>query len=66
MIDLVVIMYWLIARENNIEFRLGLRSIISLITYSGSAMFGGFCPIAAFIVVAVVSCWWIFPERKRS
>ena len=66
MIDLVVIMYWLIARENNIEFILGLRSIISLITYSGAAMFGGFCPIAAFIVVAVVSCWWIFPERKRS
>ena len=60
------LMYWLIARENNIEFRLGLRSIISLITYSGAAMFGGFCPIAAFIVVAVVSCWWIFPERKRS
>ncbi|MBQ9461051.1 MAG: hypothetical protein IJU51_03920 [Clostridia bacterium] len=43
LIDLVVIMYWLIARENNIEFRLGLRSIISLITYSGAAMFGGFC-----------------------
>lgn len=59
------LMYWLIARENSIEFRLGLRSIVSLITYAGAAMFGGFCPIAAFIIVAVVSCWWIFPEKKK-
>lgn len=47
------------------EFRLGLRSIISLVTYTGAAMFGGFCPIAAFIAVTIVSCWWIFPERKK-
>ncbi|MBP5362039.1 MAG: hypothetical protein J6Y71_03290 [Ruminococcus sp.] len=59
------IMYFLILRENNIHFKLGTRSIISLITYTGAALFGGFCPIAAFIIVAVVSCWWIIPSKEK-
>ena len=54
-----------IARENTLPFRLGTRSIISLITYMGAAMFGGFCPIAAFIIVAVVSLWWIIPTKEK-
>ena len=60
------LMYFLICRENSKKFRLGPRSIASLITYAGAAMFGGFCPVAAFIIVALVSCWWIFPEKKSS
>ncbi|MBQ9518014.1 MAG: DUF1211 domain-containing protein [Eubacterium sp.] len=60
------LMYCLILRENGKKVKLGLRSIVSLITYTGAAMLGGFCPIAAYIAVAVVSCWWIFPEKKRK
>ena len=60
------LMIFLIARENGEAFRLGLRSIVSLIVYFAAAVLGGFCPIAAFIVVAVVSCWWILPERKTK
>ena len=59
------LLIWLIARENNLPFKLGTRSIISLITYTGAAMFGGFCPIATFIIVAVVSCWWIIPAKEK-
>ena len=59
------IMYFLILRENGIKFSLNARSIISLVTYTGAAMFGGFCPIAAFIIVAVVSCWWIFLAKGK-
>ena len=60
------LMYYLIMRENGQKFRLGLRSIVSLITYTLAACLGGFCPLAAFIIVAVVSCWWIFPEKPKS
>lgn len=59
------LMAYLIARENGEKFQLGLRNIISLITYFAAAVAGGFCPIAAFIVVAVVSCWWIFPDKSH-
>lgn len=60
------LMCWLISHENDVKFRLGVRNIVSLITYAGAAMFGGFCPSAAFIIVAAVSCWWIIPEKKRK
>ena len=60
------IMYLFILREGGKKLTLGLRSIISLVTYFGAAVFGGFCPIAAFIIVAAVSLWWIFPERRKK
>lgn len=60
------LMIYLIARENGEAFRPGPRSIVSLVVYFAAAMFGGFCPVAAFIVVAVVSCWWIVPEKKTK
>ena len=60
------LMYYLILRENGQKFRLGPRSIVSLVTYCGAAALGGFCPIAAFIAVALVSCWWIFPEKREN
>ena len=59
------VMYLLILIEKGEKCKFGLRSILSLIVYTLAAMVGGFCPIAAFIVVALVSCWWIFPERKK-
>ena len=31
-----------------------------------AAALGGFCPIAAYIIVAVVTCWWIFPEKAKN
>jgi len=57
---------YLIARENGLPFRLGTRSIVSLVTYFGATVLGGFCPIAAFIAVAAVSCWWMVPEKTEE
>ena len=59
------LMYFMILREKGEKIRLGVRSVVSLITYFLAAVFGGFCPIAAFIVVSVVSGWWIFREKKK-
>ena len=52
-------MVYLIARENGTvkQFKLSPRNIISIITYTLAAALGGFCPIAAYIVVAIVSSW---------
>ena len=60
------IMYFLIMREKGEKIRLGLRSIVSLLTYFLAAAVGGLFPIVAFIVVAAVSCWWIFPEKRKE
>ncbi|SEK88396.1 TMEM175 family protein [Ruminococcus albus] len=62
------LLIYLIARENGTakDFNLGPRNIISIITYTLAACLGGFCPIAAYIIVAAVSAWWIFPERKKG
>jgi len=57
------VMYYFIARENNVKFRLNVRSLASLITYTAAAGLGGFCPIVAFIVVASVSLWWVVPLK---
>ena len=61
------LMYYLIICESGEKdnFKLNGRSIISLVTYSSAAIFGGFCPIVAYIAVAIVSCWWIVPPREN-
>ena len=58
------LMCYLIAHENGKPFRLGVRNIISLITYFAAAVLGGFFPVAVYIIVAIVSCWWIIPEKS--
>lgn len=62
------LMVYLIARENGTaaRFKLSARNIISIITYTLATVLGGFCPVAAYITVAIVSCWWIFPERTKT
>lgn len=62
------LMYYFIFKDSHSgeKFKLGIRSIVSLITYTAAAGLGGFCPIAAFIIVAVVSLWWIIPEKKNA
>ena len=62
------LMVYLIARENGTaaQFKLTARNIISIATYSLATVLGGFCPVVAYIVVAIVSCWWIFPERVKE
>ena len=57
------LMIYLIAQENGVPFRLGLRSLVSIVTYPAAALLGGFCPLAAFLLVAAVSLWWIVPEK---
>ena len=60
------IMYYQIVCESGEKknFKLTSRSIVSLITYFAAALCGSFCPVAAYIVVAIVSCWWIFPLNR--
>ena len=60
------IMFYLIIKENGGQFKLHAKNIVSIITYTGAALFGGFCPIAAYIIVTVVSCWWIIPEKNKA
>ena len=62
------LMYYLIACENcgNGRFRLTPRSVISIVTYLLAMLLGGMNPPAAYVVVAVVSAWWIFPEKGRD
>lgn len=60
------IMYALVLHEKGEKIRFDARNIISLLTYTLAAGLGGFCPIAAFIVVAVVSLWWVVPTRREK
>ena len=61
------LMYYLIICESGEKdnFKLNVRSIISLVTYFSAAILGGFFPIVAYIAVAVVSCWWIVPPKEN-
>ena len=61
------VMYYLIECENGgkAEFKLDLRSIVSLIVYALAAGFGGFYVYVAYVLVAVVSLWWIIPAKKK-
>lgn len=62
------LMYFFIFKDHYPEqkFRLGIRSIVSLIVYCAAAVLGGLCPIAAFIIIAAVSLWWVIPEKKNK
>lgn len=62
------LMHYLIACEagRRNEFHLSRRSDISLLVYFLAAVIGGLCPIVAYIVVAIVTCWWIFPEKQKE
>lgn len=58
------VMAFLIARCRGERFRLGARGVASLVVYCGAAALGWLCPIAAYVVVAAVSAWWIVPEKR--
>ena len=58
-----ILIYFVMTGSCKAKFHLGLRNYVSFIAYGGAAFFGGFCPIVAFIIVAIVSIWWIFPEK---
>ena len=60
------LMYYFITCENKEKFKLGVRSIVSLAIYILATCFGGFFPTVSIIVVALVSCWWIFPEKRKT
>ena len=60
------LMYYFIAKEAGERFALDARSIASLSIYSLAAGLGGFCPIAAFVAVALVSLWWVIPYKKKA
>ena len=59
------VMYYLIICKNcgKESFHLDARSITSIVVYFMAAVIGGYCPIVSYIVVAVVSAWWIFPAK---
>ena len=58
------LMYLFILIEKKQKVKFGVRNIISLIVYVAAAAVGGFCPIASFIVVSIVSLWWVIPEKR--
>lgn len=60
------IMYALVLREKGEKVRFDARNIVSLVVYALAAGLGGFCPIAAFIVVALVSLWWVIPKKIKK
>lgn len=62
------LMHFLIAVEagKRDELYLSVRSDITLLVYFMAAVCGGFCPYVAYVAVAIVTCWWIFPEKKRE
>lgn len=62
------LMYFLIISEAGVrnEFSLSLRSDISMLVYLLAAVLGGFYPPVAYVAVALVTCWWIIPEKTIS
>ena len=61
------LMYYLIFRESGgKEFRLGIRSIMSLLVYFLAALIGWLCPVAAYTAVTAVSLWWIVPIKEKT
>jgi len=62
------LMFYLIAVEmgQKDKFRLSARNYVSLATYIVVAILASLCPIAAYIIAAVVTCWWIIPEKKKE
>lgn len=60
------ILYALILHEKGEKIKFGVRNITSLVVYALAAGLGGFCPIAAYVVVAIVSLWWVIPAGKRK
>ena len=60
------LLYALILRERGDKVKFGIKNFVSLAVYILAAGLGGFCPIAAYVIVAAVSLWWIFPPRKKA
>ena len=52
------------ANDQQHTFKLGVRNIVCFATYFLAAVLGGLCPIAAYIVVAIVTVWWAFARKK--
>ena len=59
-------MYYLILKENGKRFKLDLRSAVSMVTYFLAAAIGGLNPIVTYVIVSIVSCWWIIPKKGDS
>lgn len=59
------IMYYLIECEcgKKENFKLGPKNYASIAVYFLAMILGGFCPVAAYIAVAAVSCLWISPRE---
>lgn len=59
-------MYYLIAVERGRKetFRLSIRNYISLASCILAAVLGNFYPVAALIIVATFTYWWIVLEKK--
>ena len=60
------LMYYFVVKEcdNKTEFRLRSRNIGSLIIYFLAPLLGAFFPLAAYIVVASITLWWVLPHKK--
>lgn len=62
-----IIYYRIFKQENpNGKFKFSPRNIVSIMTYFLAAALGGFYPLPAFIIVAIVTLWWVIPENKEE
>lgn len=62
------LMYYFVVKEidENILFKLGPRSIISIITYFLAAVLGGFAPFVTYAAVILVSLSWAIPHKTKG
>ena len=54
------------AFSDGVLVRRNLRNYISLAAYVMVTVVSGFWPIAAYILMAAVTIWWIIPQRKKK
>lgn len=49
---------------NETEFRMRTRNTASIIIYFLSPLLGVFYPLTAYIVVSLITLWWLLPHKK--
>ena len=60
------LMAYFITKENGRKFSLDIRGTSSLVGYLLAALFGGLMPIAAYILVAGITFWWLIPMKNEK
>ena len=57
------LMIYLVARENGEPFKLGIRSIATLIVHVVTVAIAAFVPYVPFVMMTLLAIWWIVPQK---